>query len=392
MNRGEKMFFLSILLAFNLFFFTNTFAGCPQTVRPDVLYYSTIDFPGEVEKFRLRVEPDFRYYLIVWGPAQYGETSGIFDPKAVAYYNSTGGQFWERSNTDAAYWMGLGFGSFLELVGVPEGGPNDRVIFVSAPQTVDIHIMRQDEGSKTGFYLFKIIKQQVTGDAPNKYYGSLDDWAALDTSYPGTRSAQTISMVCSDEAGDVPDTINDFQDHPDTVPPEQGCTTDVSYNPLNPFQPASQAPQCTTGMSPPQDSQYCSYSISILGQKEVNASKFTPIGIIYEFKLNVSQAGSYNSVDCDKDYEQYIALQINRMDLESAYYLDGNQQYKKIGIDDLNKWKVGPVHPASLFKFVDYFISQDIDDICLYYCIDDIMNDKVDCNEADIKSACIHFR
>ena len=172
-----------------LFFALN--AQAATRLSPNTIYCTYID-EGEVEEYELFIEADYRYYILVFGPANYGY-EGILDPKIITYHEMPDGSYWERPNTDAPYWMGMGFGAFLEIVGVPEGGPSDRVIFARANQIARIQILRQGEGPREGHLVFRIIREPVVdGD----YYGSLSDWARLPTGYPGTSAATFLDERC----------------------------------------------------------------------------------------------------------------------------------------------------------------------------------------------------
>ncbi len=358
------MFSKIVLNVMFLFLFLNVIDiyACPFSVTPNTVYKAKIDFDGEEDRYLLNILPDYQYFLIVWGPAQYGYSDGLYDTKAYSQYEMPDSTTVVNYNTDPEFWMNLGYGSFLQFIGVPATGPSDRIYFVKAPAQIEFIIARQDIGNKTGFYLFKVVEQPLTSspDIQDIYHRPLSEWEAIDTSYPA--SYVEITNYCSSDSISEP------------PQPEERIISETSPS-------------------------LCNYKLEVLDKNEIDYPSNSADGVMFDFKIK--------SEGCSSMVEQYVVMTLvsDKISNPLCYYLSSQFQFKSYNcgsLNDIKAWRYSSIAAEeSLLKFPDYFWAigeLGAGKVCLYSYVDFYLNGNIDIDLADsedlkrLKSACINFK
>lgn len=135
-------------------------------INLDTAYQSTILVPDEVDKYKFDIEPNKRYYILVWADNTFNTNSyGLKDTSITAYLNKGNEQVKAYFNNDAPIWMNMGYGSRLIIEAVPLGVTPVRVTQCIAPSSVTFSIEQEDLAPETGTYSFKVLVDEMPKNA-----------------------------------------------------------------------------------------------------------------------------------------------------------------------------------------------------------------------------------
>ncbi|MBF0235451.1 MAG: hypothetical protein HQK65_20810 [Desulfamplus sp.] len=148
---------------------SSSFDNAP-IVALNTAYKGNISVPGEQDWYRFNVEPNKRYYIIVWADNTFGTVpTGLKDTQLRAYLEKGSGEIFALNNTDAPIELNLGYGSSIFVETVPVGVTPIKPSHCVAPSTVKFFIEQQDLPPETGSYSFKIFVDDMPRNASGSY-------------------------------------------------------------------------------------------------------------------------------------------------------------------------------------------------------------------------------
>ena len=135
-------------------------------INLDTAYQGTISVSDEVDKYKFDIEPNKRYYILVWADNTFNTNHyGLKDTSITAYLNKGNEQVKAYFNNDAPIWMNMGYGSRLIIEAVPSGVTPVRVTQCIAPSSVTFSIEQEDLAPETGTYSFKVLVDEMPKNA-----------------------------------------------------------------------------------------------------------------------------------------------------------------------------------------------------------------------------------
>jgi hypothetical protein len=154
----------------------NNSMSTAASVNLNIAYKGCIDEIDERDWYKFDVEPNKRYYIIVWADNSFGNNpAGLKDTQLRAYLDKGTGTLRALNNTDAPVEMNLGYGSNIIIEAIPQTVTPTKMSHCLAPSTVTFFVEQQDLDPKTGTYSFKIF----VDDMPKTSDGSYDYNAPL---------------------------------------------------------------------------------------------------------------------------------------------------------------------------------------------------------------------
>ncbi len=383
------------------------------SVNLNVAYQGEISTVGERDWYKFNVEPNHRYYIIVWADNTFGNNpDGLKDTQLRAYLNKGDPEHPDAlNNTDAPVEMNLGYGSSIIVEAIPQDHSPTKMGHCVAPSTVVFFIEQQDLAPETGTYSFEIFVDDMPVNADGTYdydapmtdsllSGPVNPPSSTIPAPEANSNPQTISLIVSENIGNAPFTV---------YPKVYLNGSDITY--LCDFSYGDSDYEQWTSSTSHEYQNEGTYSITAKYIDDGSTVTSDPVSIIVnkqidvhdiEFQLKAIDIADelvlkgnngihvYVWVGGDSEeqpVDQFFALMVN----DVWYTIDENSQWNLLDInspdliDHLPVWKTAPLssNKEIILSIPDFMLPYN-DEIDCIFCIDNEPDGKFTMD----KSAC----